>query len=58
MSNLEENLIGKCPFCKGEVTIDEVGREIKGKGFLKQEIMYICPHCRAVLGFSRGKFMS
>ena len=58
MFKTEKNQIGQCPFCKGEVTLASVEKETKGKGFLKQEIMYICPHCRAVLGFSRGKFMS
>ncbi len=47
---------GKCPFCKGEVTLEMVKREKKGIGIFKQEIMYMCPHCQAVLGFSRGKF--
>ena len=48
--------MGKCPFCKGEVNLDSVEREEKGKGFIKQEIVYICPHCKSVLGFSRGKY--
>ena len=58
MKNLNEQMPAKCPFCKGEVDIESVERQIKGAGFLKQEIMYICPHCRSVLGFSRGKFVS
>jgi hypothetical protein len=47
----------KCPFCKEEINLKNIEKEIKGKGFLKQEIMYSCPYCKNVLGFSRGKFM-
>jgi len=50
--------IGRCPYCKGQVTLNSVEREEKGKGFLKQEIMYICPNCKCILGFSRGKYIS
>lgn len=46
----------KCPHCKGEVTLNDVKKETQGVGFLKQEILYYCPHCEAILGFSRGKF--
>ncbi len=57
--NFEEGkLKAKCPHCKGEVTLEDIQRETKGVGFIKQEIMYFCPHCQSVLGFSRGKFMS
>jgi uncharacterized protein YbaR (Trm112 family) len=48
--------MAKCPFCKGDVTLDNVESEKKGAGILKQEIMYSCPHCKAVLGVSRGKW--
>ena len=48
--------MGKCPFCKKKVSLENIEREKKGKGFLKQEIMYSCPHCKVVLGFSRGKY--
>lgn len=48
----------KCPYCKGEITVETVRKQKKGIGILKQEIMYSCPHCQSVLGFSRGKFMS
>ena len=47
----------KCPFCNGEVNLENVKKETKGQGFLKQEIMYYCPHCEKILGFSRGKYM-
>ena len=56
MDDLENKPIAKCPFCKGEVSLNEVEKQIQGKGFVKQEIMYICPHCKSILGFSRGKF--
>ena len=46
----------KCPHCKGSVDIKDVRKQIMGTGFLKQEIMYICPNCQSVLGFSRGKW--
>lgn len=54
-----------CPHCKGNVTLDEtayryargasdapkeVRREVKG--LLKKEVMYSCPHCDNILGFS------
>ena len=35
----------KCPYCKGEITFDNVGFKKKGIGAIKQEIMYFCPHC-------------
>jgi len=55
---MENQPKGKCPFCKGEVDLRTINKQVIGAGFLKQEIMYICPHCQAVLGFSRGKYMS
>lgn len=58
MNKNEPTPKGKCPHCKGEITLGTVNKETKGAGFIKQEIMYSCPHCRSVLGFSRGKFMS
>lgn len=45
-----------CPYCKQRLSLKDVKREVQGKGFLKQEIMYFCPYCDAVLGFSRGKY--
>jgi len=45
-----------CPFCNGTITLDSIEREKKGLGFFKQEMMYSCPHCKKVLGFSRGKY--
>jgi hypothetical protein len=58
MNNEDNYSPAKCPYCKGEVSLDSVKKHVKGMGFLKQEIMYSCPHCEMVLGFSRGKFMS
>jgi len=58
MSFEEKNVPAKCPQCKGEVSLKEINKETVGVGFIKQEIMYSCPHCQCVLGFSRGKFMS
>ena len=48
--------MSKCPSCKMEVTLESVNKETKGLGFLKQEIMYSCPHCKSILGLSRGKW--
>ena len=48
--------MAKCPYCKGEVTLKDIIQEKKGIGFVKQEIMYSCPHCHSILGISRGKW--
>jgi hypothetical protein len=50
----------KCPYCKKPVTLSEkaasspdslpVRKEVLGA--VKKEIMYSCPHCDCVLGFS------
>lgn len=48
----------KCAFCNKEVDFDNVKREVKGKGVLKEEILYYCPYCGAILGFSRGKYLA
>jgi len=48
--------MARCPHCKGEVKLSELEKEKKGAGFFKQEIMYSCPHCKSILGISRGKF--
>jgi uncharacterized protein with PIN domain len=53
----EQAIKPKCPHCNGTVDFGNVRREVKGKGFLKEEILYYCPHCGAILGFSRGKYM-
>jgi len=48
--------MSKCPHCKQEITLKDVNGEIIGAGFLKQKIMYSCPHCDTFIGFSRGKY--
>ena len=48
--------MGICPYCKQHIALHEVKKETSGVGFFKQEIMYICPHCDTILGFSRGKY--
>ncbi|MFH1836366.1 MAG: hypothetical protein ABH851_09280 [Methanobacteriota archaeon] len=48
--------MARCPFCESEVSLDTVKTEKKGAGILKQEILYSCPRCDKILGFSRGKF--
>jgi len=49
-----------CPYCKKPVNLDPKrkqsadSRTIKKEsvGVVKKEIMYSCPHCDAVIGFS------
>jgi len=48
--------MAKCPFCKQEISLKEVDKETLGSGFLKQEVMYSCPHCKTIIGFSRGNY--
>ena len=48
--------MSKCPHCKKEISLTNVKKESMGSGFLKQEIMYACPHCDTVIGFSRGNY--
>ena len=48
--------MAKCPHCKQEINLADIKKEVKGAGFLKQEIMYSCPHCGTVIGFSRGNY--
>ena len=49
--------MGKCPHCQKDVTLDYKGDEAQEvirqiKGLIKKEVMYICPHCRHILGFA------
>jgi hypothetical protein len=51
--------VPKCPHCKEPVTVKSVQRHHDGEevdrevyGTLKKEVMYSCPHCDSVLGFS------
>ena len=48
--------MAKCPHCKIDVNFENIEREKKGIGILMQEIMYVCPGCKAILGVSRGKW--
>ena len=57
MNNKEYTPKGKCPHCNGEVTLATIKKETQGVGFIKQEIMYLCPHCHKVLGFSTGRMI-
>jgi len=41
--------MSKCPHCKQEIILKDVNRETIGAGFLKQEIMYSCPHYDTVI---------
>jgi hypothetical protein len=50
--------MAKCPYCDKSVLLaprrlekeNEVCKEVKGT--VKKEVMYSCPHCEKVLGFS------
>jgi hypothetical protein len=50
--------MAKCPYCEKPVVLEargtdrtnEVRREVEGT--VKKEVMYSCPHCDKVLGFS------
>jgi hypothetical protein len=53
--------MAKCPHCNQTVTIKkskqetgELAKEVHKEvvGYVKKEIMYSCPHCDAILGFS------
>ena len=48
--------MGKCPYCKQIFDLENVIKEVKGIGLFKQEIMYVCPHCQTIVGFSRGNY--
>jgi hypothetical protein len=51
--------MAKCPYCNKPITLNQkpassdsrpVLKEVVGK--VKKEVMYSCPHCDCVLGFS------
>jgi len=50
--------MAKCPHCEKEITLrsakkdenSEVQKEIEG--MIKKEVMYSCPYCASILGFS------
>ncbi|HAL44556.1 MAG: hypothetical protein A2Y12_02695 [Planctomycetes bacterium GWF2_42_9] len=49
--------MGKCPYCRKDVALESKERENHQviryiKGFIKKEVMYVCPHCESILGFS------
>ena len=50
--------MAECPYCNKPVVLDGQGEEKKNeilrykKGLLKKELMYACPHCQKILGFS------
>jgi len=50
--------MAKCPYCEKEVTLGSTRRDEKNEvqkdveGFMKKEVMYSCPHCDRILGFS------
>jgi len=48
--------MGNCPYCKQKVSINDVKTETRGVGS-KREIMYMCPHCESILGFSRSRYL-
>lgn len=42
--------MAKCPYCEKDISLENVGKEVEGT--IKKEVMYFCPHCKTVLGFS------
>jgi len=51
--------MAKCPHCKKPVNLSEKtassdSRQVREEvvGTVKKEVMYSCPHCDCVLGFS------
>ena len=46
--------MGNCPYCKQELLLTDVIIETKAVGYFKKKIMYTCPHCETILGFSRS----
>jgi len=52
--------MAKCPHCEKPVTLAQTRRESLESnevhkdvvGVVKKEVMYSCPHCDAILGFS------
>ncbi len=44
--------MGICPYCKQNISLNDVKKENKGTGFIGQETMYMCPHCDYILGFT------
>jgi len=51
-----EKILAICPYCKQEVSLHDVNKESGRVGFFKKEIMYSCPHCENILGFSRCNY--
>jgi uncharacterized protein with PIN domain len=51
-----EDLSPVCPHCEREIT--EVYSRRKGVALIQgQEVVYFCPHCRKILGFSQGRMV-
>ena len=48
--------MAKCPYCKKEVDFKNIKKEEKGIGFLRQDTIYICPHCECIISIARGKY--
>jgi uncharacterized protein YbaR (Trm112 family) len=59
--------MAKCPYCKQELSLERTRRESiettdspdsveevhkDVSGLVKKEVMYSCPHCDSILGFS------
>ncbi|KYK29936.1 MAG: hypothetical protein AYK23_04900 [Candidatus Proteinoplasmatales archaeon SG8-5] len=49
-------IMARCPHCKNQISFETIVMEQKGAGFLRQDVIYSCPHCESVLGVSRGKY--
>lgn len=59
MSNIEfeeapEGVDPRCPHCEND--LDTIWVKRKGLGFIQQQQVMICPHCRSFLGYGSVKF--
>jgi uncharacterized protein with PIN domain len=50
------DIMARCPYCKKEVTFNDLIIVKEGIGYIRQERMYICPFCDCIIGISRGKY--
>ena len=44
--------MGISPYCKQQLSINDVISEEKGKGLIEKEKMYTCPQCNMILRFT------
>jgi hypothetical protein len=47
--------MGKCPYCKTELSLEELKFEKLHGGYRQYSRMWMCPSCESILGFSEYK---